>query len=261
MSRFDDLDARLRPYETAHDVCVLPEMWMVARIDGRNFTRLTKSTGRFAVPFDDDFKALMQGTTKHLMNCGFPVRYGYQQSDEISLLFPQDIQVFGRKTRKYESILAGEASAWMTLQLGELAVFDCRISQLPHTALVEDYFVWRQEDAYRNALNAHCYWMLRQQGMTATQATAHLKAMQTQRKYELLYQGSGLNFNDVPLWQKRGTGFYYQKTEKMGVNPKTQETRITERRTLICDEALPCREAYREWLGQFWQNHPVDAGT
>lgn len=250
MSRFDDVDARLRQYETAFDVCVLPEVWMVARIDGRNFTRLTKSTGRFVAPFDDGFKALMQGTTKHLMNCGFPVRYGYQQSDEISLLFPQDIQVFGRKTRKYESILAGEASAWMSLHLGEMAVFDCRISQLPNVALVEDYFWWRQEDAHRNALNAHCYWMLRQQGYSATQATQQLKSMLTQHKHELLYQHSGLNFNDVPLWQKRGTGFYYQQVEKVGFNPKTQETRLTTRRTLMTDEALPCHEEYRLWLRQ-----------
>jgi tRNA(His) 5'-end guanylyltransferase len=248
MSRFDDLDARLRQYETAFDVCVLPELWMVARIDGRHFTRLTKSTGQFEASFDERFKALMQGTTQHLMNCGFPVRYAYQQSDEISLLFPQDIQVFGRKTRKYESVLAGEASAWMSLHLGELAAFDCRISQLPNLGLVEDYFVWRQEDAHRNALNAHCYWMLRGQGHSAVQATQQLKSMLTQDKHELLYQHSGLNFNDVPLWQKRGTGFYYDVVEKVGMNPKTQETRLTTRRTLVVDEALPFHEEYRRWL-------------
>src|SRR5688500_14803201 len=40
--KFDDLDAKMRRFETAHDHCVLPGIFMVARIDGRGFTRLTK---------------------------------------------------------------------------------------------------------------------------------------------------------------------------------------------------------------------------
>jgi len=39
---FDDLDAQMRVYETAADHCVLPGVYIVARLDGRNFTTLTK---------------------------------------------------------------------------------------------------------------------------------------------------------------------------------------------------------------------------
>ena len=42
--RIDDFDDRMRAFETALDPCVLPGVWMVARLDGRNFTRLTKET-------------------------------------------------------------------------------------------------------------------------------------------------------------------------------------------------------------------------
>lgn len=42
--KFDELEKRMRIFETAHDHCVLPELFMVARIDGRNFTRLTVSS-------------------------------------------------------------------------------------------------------------------------------------------------------------------------------------------------------------------------
>ena len=41
--KFDDLDKKMRVFETAGDQCVLPEMFMVARLDGRSFTRLTKA--------------------------------------------------------------------------------------------------------------------------------------------------------------------------------------------------------------------------
>ena len=37
--KFDDLDERMRIFETAHDHRVLPGVFMVARLDGRGFTR------------------------------------------------------------------------------------------------------------------------------------------------------------------------------------------------------------------------------
>jgi tRNA(His) 5'-end guanylyltransferase len=40
--KFDDLDRQMRVYETSHDFCVLPGLYIVARLDGRSFTRLTK---------------------------------------------------------------------------------------------------------------------------------------------------------------------------------------------------------------------------
>lgn len=169
--KFDDLNKKMRVYETAHDHCVLPEIFMVARIDGRGFTRLTKELHNFEAPFDERFRDYMLGTTEHLVNCGFRVIYGYTQSDEISLLFHRDEDSFGRKLRKYNSLLAAEASAKFSLLLGSPAAFDCRIIQLPNENLVVDYFRWRNEDAHRNALNAHCYWALRKEGLDANSSS------------------------------------------------------------------------------------------
>ena len=67
---------------------------MVARIDGRNFTRLTKDVIKFEAPFDVRFRDMMIETTAHLMNCGFKAIYGYTESDEISLLFHPEISHF-----------------------------------------------------------------------------------------------------------------------------------------------------------------------
>ena len=50
--KFDDLDAKMRVFETAHDYCVLPSIHMVARLDGRSFTRLTKEVHQFEAPYD-----------------------------------------------------------------------------------------------------------------------------------------------------------------------------------------------------------------
>ncbi len=196
---FEELDRRMRVFETAHDHCVLPGLYIVARLDGRDFTRLTKEVHPFESPFDERLRDYMTATTEYLMTCGFGVVYGYTQSDEISLLFRRDEQTFGRKLRKYDSILAGEASARFSLLLGAIGCFDCRISQLPTADQVIDYFRWRQEDAHRNALNAHCYWALRKTGQSVKAATQALLGLSVADKNELLYR-HGINFNDLPGW-------------------------------------------------------------
>lgn len=245
--KFDDLDSKMRIYETVHDYCVVPEIYMVARIDGRGFTRLTKEIHKFESPYDIRFRDYMVATIEHLMNCGFRVVYGYTQSDEISLLFHVDESAFGRKVRKYNSILAGEASAKFSVLLGDVACFDCRISELPNSKTVVDYFRWRNEDAHRNALNAHCYWMLRKKGSSVQEATNYLSGMSVSDKNELLFQ-NGINFNDIPNWQKRGIGLYWELYEKPCVNPKTGAEVTAQRRRIKVDYELPMKEEYSEFI-------------
>jgi tRNA(His) guanylyltransferase len=245
--KFDDLDKKMRVYETAHDQCVLPGIWIVARIDGRSFTRLTKEVHKFEAPYDERFREHMVATVQHLMNCGFRIPYGYTQSDEISLLLHKEEGLFERKLRKLISVLAGEASAAFSLRLGGVACFDCRISQLPDESLVRDYFRWRQEDAHRNALNAHCYWMLRKQGASVKQATERLLRLSVADKNELLFS-NGINFGKLPSWQKRGIGVLWEDYEKPALNPKTGQAVKAVRRRLKAEYELPLRDDYTAFV-------------
>lgn len=251
--KFNELDNKLRIYETAHDFCVPPNIYMVARIDGRSFTRLTKEKQNFDRPFDVKFRDLMIETVKHLMNCGFQVIYGYTESDEILLLFNLNISVFSRKIRKYNSILAGEASAKFSVLLGDIGVFDCRISQLPRKTDVVDYFRWRSEDAHRNALNAHCYWMLRNKKKSAKEATKEIEGKSNAFKNEMLFK-EGLNFNDFPKWQKRGIGFYWTDIKKEGFNPITNQKETAIRNELKVDLELPMGNKYSEMIKSLIEN-------
>jgi tRNA(His) 5'-end guanylyltransferase len=251
--KFDELDTKMRVFETANDRSVLPAMFLVARIDGRNFTRLTKEVHKFDAPYDLRFRNMMIETTAHLMNCGFKAVYGCTQSDEISLLFHPAITTFDRKVRKYNSILAGEASARFSLLLQDLACFDCRISELPNMDLVVDYFRWRNEDAHRNALNAHCYWLLRKEGQTVQQATAALNKLSVAEKNELLWQ-RGINFNNLPLWQRRGIGLFWEDYQKTGTNPLTEEVVSTTRRRLKTELELPMKDEYGYFIRTLIEN-------
>lgn len=247
---FDDLDKKMRIYEQSVDQCVLPEMYLVARLDGRNFSRLTKEICDFEAPFDVRFRDMMVNTVKKLMDCGFRVVYGFTESDEISLLFHKEENTFGRKIRKFNSILAGTASAEFSLQLGQCVAMDCRMVPLPNLERVQDYFLWRQEDAHRNALNAHCYWMLRKEGLDATAATAQLEGKSIAYKNELLFS-RGINFDTLPSWQKRGIGIYWADVEKEGFNPVTGQTVTTTRRELYEEYELPLGTQYAQMVTAF----------
>ena len=240
---FDELDKKMRVYEQSIDQSILPELFMVARLDGRNFSRLTKEICNFEAPFDVRFRDMMVNTVKKLMDCGFRIVYGFTESDEISLLFHREEDTFGRKVRKYNSILSGIASAVFSLQLGQVAAMDCRVVPLPTMERVQDYFLWRQEDAHRNALNAHCYWLLRKEGLNAQEATNLLEGKSVACKNELLFS-RGINFDKLPAWQKRGIGVYWENIEKTGYNPVTKSQEVAIRRKLTVDWSLPLGEAY-----------------
>ena len=136
-----------------------------------------------------------------------------------------------------------------TSRLGAPAAFDCRISQLPTERDVRDYFRWRQEDAARNALNSHCYWLLRKTGESATAATQRLRGLNTAAKNEFLFQ-AGVNFNDLPSWQKRGIGVSWEVFEVEGRNPLTGEVTTATRRRLRPFPELPMREQFEEFVAR-----------
>ena len=124
------------------------------------------------------------------------------------------------------------------MQTGRAAVFDNRLVPLPTAENVVDYFRWRQEDAHRNSLNSHCYWMLRKEGVSADDAQKRMSGISNSEKNELLLE-RGINYNDLPLWQKRGVGMFYRDEQREGFNPVTKETTSYIRRVLHLEMELP----------------------
>lgn len=240
----DDFEARMRGFEYFHALRLLPETWTVIRVDGRSFSKFTESG--FDRPFDIRFRDAMVKAAQALLK-EFHGLYAYTESDEISILFPPDWTLFDRELEKVVSISAGIASSAFTLAIGKPAHFDSRIWLGTSKSLVVDYFRWRQSDAGRCALNGWCYWTLRKAGKSVKDATARLENKSPAFKNELLFQ-HGINFNDLPQWQRRGIGVYWEQYEKEGYNPIKKESVKALRRRIKVDLELPMKENYGRFI-------------
>jgi tRNA(His) 5'-end guanylyltransferase len=145
--------------------------------------------------------------------------------------------MFDREVEKLVSISAGVASATLTHDAGVSVTFDSRIWAGVSQELVTDYFRGRRADAARCALNGLVYWTLRTEDQRVAEA----------QKHETLFQHE-VNFNNLPLWQRRGTGAYFERVELKGYDPHHQVATAYQRRRLKVDEELPMQDQYAMFL-------------
>ncbi|WP_205678850.1 tRNA(His) guanylyltransferase Thg1 family protein [Aquisphaera insulae] len=235
-----DFEARMRSGEFFHDLRMLPATWAVLRLDGHGFTRFTAR--RFQKPFDASFHAQMIATAERLLE-RFQGLYAYTESDEISILLPRDWDLFDRELEKAASLSASLAGAVFSIACGEPVQFDSRAWLGARDEDVVDYFRWRQADATRCALNGWSYWTLRKAGRSVAEATAALHGKSVAFKNDLL-RNHGINFNELPCWQRRGTGIYWERFEKEGFDPMRGLAVKTVRRRMKVDRELPMKGEY-----------------
>ena len=208
----DEFGDRMKMYEAAEaGARFMPLLPVIARLDGRSFSKFTKGFGK---PYDQGMVDLMTATTKYLVE-ETNALLGYTQSDEISLVYySNDIksQIFfdGRK-QKMISVLAAMASSfftrsapmYLTDQENCIIEFDCRVWQVPNKTEAVNAILWRELDATKNSVAsaARCYYShneLLDQGRADMMDMLHDK---------------GVNWNDYPPFFKRGV--YVQRKHKL----------------------------------------------
>ena len=248
--------------ETFHGLRVPHGAWPILRIDGRSFSHFTESLTK---PFDENFQRWMEAATRGLVE-DLGAVLGYHESDEISLLFRPEFNLFDREVEKMVSTSAGLASVtfyrsylgWK-LSSGEMLKqfdveplgephFDSRVIVAVDEAHVLDYFSWRQADAGRCCLNGWCHWTaILKDGKTARQAAALFENRTQEFKHQYLFE-HGINFTELPAWQRRGTVHHWTTIEKEGFNPHAQVYTRVKRRVLAANRDLPSGDIYRAFI-------------
>jgi len=146
---------------------------------------------------------------------------------------------FSGRVEKIDSVAASYAASALTLALDadEPLAFDSRIVQAtPETAVA--YMTGRQDEAWRNHLNAYCQQALVSEGMDAAEAAEQLKGMPAQNLHEMMHQ-RGVNLAKTPAWQRRGILVCKKEVEKEGFNPMTKEHVTVSRSRVAEDRDLP----------------------
>lgn len=233
-----------RAGEYFRDLRVLPGAWAVVRVDGRGFTRFAQAL--FAKPFDARFSEYMVNTAECLL-VELGGVYAYTESDEISVLLPPASDLFDRRLERLISVSAGIASAAFTHVAGELAHFDATLWMGVDVDAVADYFCWRQAEAAAGTLDCWCNWALRNGGQSMAQAAEALRALDAGDKRELL-GASGIRFEELPAWQRRGVGLRWQRVDGWSFDGGRATMSSVVRRQILIERDLPALEDFRQHL-------------
>lgn len=201
------------------------------RIDGKAFHTFTRG---FHKPFDEVLIKSMQETMKYLCENIQGCVLGYTQSDEITLIlvdykkltssawFDYEVQkicsiaagmatmafnkAFEKNVKSFDLLLAYNDYGDDTEENRKLldiynkavdkgAIFDCRCFNIPKEE-VTNLIYWRQLDASRNSIQM------------VGQANFSHKELQNKSCndiQDMLMTQKGINWNDLPIYQKRGS--------------------------------------------------------
>jgi tRNA(His) 5'-end guanylyltransferase len=209
-------------YEDRFRYYVPRRTYTLIRIDGKAFHTYTKG---LVSPFDEGLIADMNETTAYLCKNIQGAKFGYVQSDEISILITdfdeRDTQMwFDGNLQKMASIAASMATSkfnelrvdryirekfnsgietitplWIeNLKKIKKAEFDARVFQIPQKSEVENYFIFRQQDGTRNSIQSVAQSLYSQ---------SELNGKKEKDMQEMIFQ-KGINWNDYHFREKRG---------------------------------------------------------
>lgn len=209
----DPLGHRIKSnYEAPFRYRLPQRTYLLVRIDGRSFHTYTRNCAK---PYDRNLAAALDEGALEVCRAVTGCQFAYGQSDEYSFL-ATDFQTheseswFNGNVQKIASVaaslftsafgrarwrqLSAENADAQAIESALAASFDARVFVIPSRSEVENYFVWRQQDASRNSVN-----------MLASVHYPHeeLQNANLAQRHELLHR-AGVNWNDCPADQKRG---------------------------------------------------------
>ena len=234
------IEWRMKEYESPYNLVLPKRIPMVIRVDGRVFRQFLETAKK---PIDERVKISMDNVAVKLVENVEGAVLAYVQSDEVSVLVINyktlDYEPwFNNELQKLVSISASIATLafndkWKEVNLitKKSAMFDSRVFLLPKEEVC-NYFIFRQKDWSRNSVQ-----------MVARSEFDHSKLFgkSGSEMQEMLFKEKGINWNDLPTWQKRGRVVYKEQYDKEGVT----RTRIK------VDDEIPIFTQDRQFIEKY----------
>lgn len=198
----DSLGTRMKGYELATRTHMPTRTPVILRLDGKAFHTYTRGMER---PYDYALADAMQRTMQFLCENIADCRFGYTQSDEITLVLTNDSSEnysawFSNQVQKMVSIASSlctfKFNQIMYERTGTMALFDCRAFTVPDYVEAANCLYWRQLDAKRNSVQ-----MLSQSLYSSNQLHG-LSCAVLEEKIEAEH---GIIWKELETWKKWGT--------------------------------------------------------
>lgn len=247
---YDTLDDRMKnAYEYRYRMYLPDRIPVIIRLDGKAFHSFTRGLKK---PFDALFVKTMQDTMEYLCSNIQGCKFGYVESDEISLCLwswskNESDAWFGNNLQKMVSISASMAGVafnryWNrnvaeylcaeycsnceSLITEEEDKYRTTIKNKAEMLMpvfdsrafiipaeeVHNYFVWRQNDCMRNSI----------QGLAQSlYSEREIHRINTSKLQNKMFSEKGVNWNDYSVVERRGTCIYKVPTKVIGLNGET----------------------------------------
>ncbi|KAK3341344.1 Thg1 C terminal domain-containing protein [Lasiosphaeria hispida] len=194
---------------------LLPNTWIVVRIDGRGFTKFSAKYS-WEKPNDKTALDLMNAAARAVVTELPDITIAYGVSDEFSFVLHKTCTLFERRASKLVSTIVSTFTGhyiylWSAyfpdMPLSPpLPSFDGRAVCYPSLQNLQDYMSWRQVDCHVNNLYNTTFWTLIQLGgMDATEAEKTLNGTFSADKNEILFSRFSINYNNEPEIFKKGS--------------------------------------------------------
>ncbi|KAI2465791.1 glycoside hydrolase family 55 protein [Annulohypoxylon bovei var. microspora] len=261
---------RMKQYEAMFEFTLPTSTPVILRLDGHNFSRFTAHP-TFRRPFDQRIHQAMTATCADLLLNFFPrATVAYTQSDEITVVFPQGVQLFDERVQKLASLAASYCSvrfnshlaAALDLPLLEAsggdgvlgsAHFDARFFTVPTAEEALNCLLWRcRGDAVKSSASAFARTLLGQ-GEVHGKTTAEVVEMMRREK-NVVYEEA------VPKWAIEGCLVKRELYRHEGSDPRTGRLEQTTRtRTRVEERGV--REFSAENLKLVTEKYWDDLGS
>lgn len=262
----DNLGDRMKgQYEDRTRMKLPRRTYTVIRIDGKAFHTYTKTLQK---PFDSQLIHCLNEAALAFCRSVQGVKLGYVQSDEMSFLLTDfdDIRTdawFDGNIQKMASVSASIVTAAFANEVAALRAkqtvedltfghnaprsklaaityfptFDARVFTIPDRTEVENYFIWRQKDAIRNAIQsvAQAHFSAKQLEGVSCQSTVNMLHRNgvyiTELSNDIRYgrllrrRGFGYHDDDTDEWYVRScTDFVCNRSQMAELIPSYPET-------------------------------------